>query len=212
MPPLPDGLNLWLGSDLGRYFQFLDLTALPEDLRRACKIHCSTPKSETSPELRCCESNIARLQLSFLMDTVQTLASLLVSHATSVPCIPSSHRTLMKASRLHASQLSGSRLATLCWFVRWPSTYCKDICSAHLGPKCLEEKVIYVVGWSRRRESADTSYQCSATIHQLKAISSDGSIISSSFLPKVGSKGRKLKRTGAFFKRRMAPWPRQFPF
>lgn len=46
-------------------------------------------------------------------------------------------------------------------------------------PKCLEEKVIYVLGWSRQRESADTTYQRSSTIHQLKAISSDGSIISS---------------------------------
>lgn len=47
------------------------------------------------------------------------------------------------------------------------------------GPKCLEEKVIYVLGWSRRRESPDTTYQRSWPIHQLKAISSDGSIISS---------------------------------
>lgn len=75
-------------------------------------------------------------------------------------------------------------------------------------PKCLEEKVIYVLGWSRRRESADTTYQRWSTIHQLKAISSDGSIISSRRRsdPKVENwKGQAL-----FFNRRMVPWLSQF--
>lgn len=110
----------------------------------------------------------------------------------------------MKASRLHASQLSGSRVATLCWFVRWPSTYRKDICSA----KVLWGKTdicTWLVTAKRKRW-----YHLAALVDDTSAKGRKQRQIHNFYFPKVGSKGKKLERTSSFFKRRMAPRDRQF--